>query len=40
MDTIYLANSYGPVAFHGKNGGIAGIFDWRTIAALADSPPR
>jgi 2,4'-dihydroxyacetophenone dioxygenase len=34
MDTIYLANSYGPVAFHGKNGGIAGIFDWRTIAAL------
>jgi anti-sigma factor ChrR (cupin superfamily) len=36
MDTVYLANSYGPVAFHGKNGGIAGIFDWRTIAALAD----
>ncbi len=40
MDTVYLANSYGPVAFHGKNGGIAGIFDWRTIAALADSQPR
>src|SRR5579885_2241314 len=36
VDTIYLANSYGPVAFHGKNGGYAGIFDWRTIAALAD----
>jgi 2,4'-dihydroxyacetophenone dioxygenase len=34
MDTVYLANSYGPVAFHGKNGGVAGIFDWRTIAAL------
>ena len=40
MDTIYLANSYGPVAFHGKNGGIAGIFDWRTIAALSDSQSR
>jgi len=37
VDTIYLANSYGPVAFHGKNGGYAGIFDWRTIAALADA---
>ncbi len=36
MDTVYLANSYGPVAFHGKNGGIAGLFDWRTIAALAE----
>lgn len=40
MDTIYLANSYGPVAFHGKNGGYAGIFDWRTIAALTESKPR
>jgi len=40
MDTIYLANSYGPVAFHGRNGGYAGIFDWRTIAKLADSQPR
>jgi 2,4'-dihydroxyacetophenone dioxygenase len=39
MDTIYLANSYGPVAFHGKNGGIAGLFDWRTIAALAEKNP-
>ena len=36
MDTVYLANSYGPVAFHGKNGGYSGIFDWRTIAALAE----
>ena len=39
MDTVYLANSYGPVAFHGKNGGIAGLFDWRTIAALAEKNP-
>ncbi len=39
MDTVYLANSYGPVAFHGKNGGIAGLFDWRTIAALAGKNP-
>jgi len=36
LDTVYLANSYGPVAFHGKNGGYSGIFDWRTIAALED----
>jgi anti-sigma factor ChrR (cupin superfamily) len=40
VDTIYLANSYGPVAFHGRNGGYAGIFDWRTIAALDDSQKR
>jgi anti-sigma factor ChrR (cupin superfamily) len=35
MDTVYLANSNGPVAFHGKDGGFSGLFDWRTIAALA-----
>jgi anti-sigma factor ChrR (cupin superfamily) len=36
VDTVYLANSYGPVAFHGKDGGYSGLFDWRTIKALAD----
>jgi anti-sigma factor ChrR (cupin superfamily) len=36
MDTVYLANSYGPVAFHGKDGRFSGLFDWRTIAALAE----
>ncbi len=40
MDTVYLANSYGPVAFHGKNGGYSGIFDWRTIAALQETQSR
>ena len=36
MDTIYLANSYGPIAFHGKDGGYSHIADWRAITAMAD----
>ena len=27
VDTVYLANVYGPVAFHGKDGAFAGILD-------------
>jgi anti-sigma factor ChrR (cupin superfamily) len=41
LDTIYLANVYGPVAFHKPNGDIAGILDWRAMKALAaKSAPR
>ncbi len=36
MDTLYLANVYGPVAFHKPDGSIAGILDWRSMQALAD----
>ena len=40
IDTIYLANVYGPVAFHGPNGGIAGVFDWRSLKKLADDAAK
>ena len=35
LDTIYLANVYGPVAFHNSSGGIAGVYDWRSVMSLA-----
>ncbi len=37
LDTIYLANVYGPIAFHNSDGGVAGIFDWRSVKAMADN---
>ena len=36
VDTIYLANVYGPVAFHGKDGTYSHILDWRSITALVE----
>ncbi len=36
MDTVYLANVYGPVAFHDGKGGFAGILDWRAVQAMVD----
>ena len=33
-ETVYLANVYGPVAFHDEDGGIANVLDWRSIEAL------
>jgi 2,4'-dihydroxyacetophenone dioxygenase len=36
MDTIYLANVYGPVAFHNSDGSIAGILDWRSLKAMSE----
>ncbi len=35
-DTIYLANVYGPVAFHDGRGGFSQILDWRWVKALAE----
>jgi len=35
-DTVYLANVYGPVAFHGKDGTYAHILDWRAVKAMTE----
>jgi 2,4'-dihydroxyacetophenone dioxygenase len=35
-DTVYLANVYGPVAFHGKDGKYAHILDWRAVKKMTD----
>ncbi|HLW70560.1 MAG TPA: cupin domain-containing protein [Candidatus Binataceae bacterium] len=46
VETVYLANVFGPVAIHGKDGTIAGVLDWRAIKAMVDNaekkkaPPR
>ncbi len=37
VETIYFADVYGPVAFHGKDGSIAGVLDWRAVKAMVDS---
>jgi anti-sigma factor ChrR (cupin superfamily) len=37
MDTVYLANVYGPVAFHGPDGTYSQILDWRAITAMVDA---
>ena len=36
VETVYFANVYGPVAFHGKDGTYAGILDWRAVKAMVD----
>jgi anti-sigma factor ChrR (cupin superfamily) len=35
MDTVYLANVYGPVAFHAEDGRVSGILDWRAVKEMA-----
>ncbi|MGE0825901.1 MAG: cupin domain-containing protein [Candidatus Binatia bacterium] len=40
MDTVYLANVYGPVAFHDAKGGIAGILDWRAVQKMVDAAKK
>jgi quercetin dioxygenase-like cupin family protein len=35
MDTLYIANVYGPVAFHDGKGRIAGVLDWRAVKAMS-----
>lgn len=37
VDTVYLANVYGPVAFHGADGKYAGILDWQVVQAMVDA---
>jgi hypothetical protein len=40
MDTIYLANVYGPVAFHDGKGGYSHILDWRAVQAMVDTAAK
>ncbi len=40
MDTIYLANFHGPVAFHREDGGYARVMDWRAVKALAEAAEK
>jgi quercetin dioxygenase-like cupin family protein len=40
VETIYLANVFGPIAFHGKDGAIAGVLDWRAVKAMMESHAR
>ncbi len=34
-ETVYLANVYGPVAFHDEDGKIVHVLDWRVVERLA-----
>lgn len=36
VDTVYLANVHGPVAFHDSNGKLAAILDWRAVRDMVD----
>ena len=36
LDTVYLAQVYGPVAFHGKDGRPPRILDWRATQRMVD----
>ena len=36
-DTVYLANVYGPVAFHDDEGNVMHVLDWRAIQSMVDS---
>jgi hypothetical protein len=37
MDTVYLANVYGPVAFHGPDGKFAGILNGHVVQQMVDA---
>ncbi len=39
-ETIYLANVYGPVAFHDGKGGFSRILDWRAVKAMVDAAQK
>jgi len=40
MDTVYLANVHGPVAFHDGKGGYSHILDWRAVQAMVDAAAK
>jgi len=40
VDTIYLANVYGPVAFHDGKGGFSHVLDWRAVQAMVDTAAK
>ncbi len=33
-DTVYLANVYGPIAFHDEEGKVRHVLDWRAVERL------
>ena len=37
VDTVYLANVHGPVAFHDGKGGFSYILDWRAVQKMVDT---
>lgn len=37
VDTVYLANVYGPVAFHGPDGKFSGILNGHVVQAMLDA---
>src|SRR5215471_14166586 len=40
VDTVYLANVYGPVAFHDGKGGYSSILDWRAVQRMVDAAKK
>lgn len=40
VETVYLANVYGPVAIHGKDGTYSSILDWRAVKAMVDGAAK
>ncbi len=40
VDTVYLANVYGPVGFHDEKGNIAQVLDWRAIQLMVDEAKK
>ena len=40
VDTVYLANVYGPVGFHDEKGNIAHVLDWRAIQLMVDEDKK
>jgi 2,4'-dihydroxyacetophenone dioxygenase len=37
VDTVYLANVHGPVAFHDDKGGFSYILDWRAVQKMVET---
>jgi len=40
VDTVYLANVHGPVAFHDGKGGFSSILDWRAVQGMVDAAAK
>jgi len=40
VDTVYLANVYGPVGFHDEKGNISHVLDWRAIQLMVDEAQK
>jgi quercetin dioxygenase-like cupin family protein len=40
VETVYLANVYGPVAFHDGKGGFSYVLDWRAVQGMVDATKK